>query len=117
MAHWAELDENNVVIRVTVGDDNEPDEGLQWLLDNLGGNWVKTSYNSYGGVHYLPDDQRDEDNQRIPSGKTHFRFNYAGIGFIYDSAIDAFIPPKPEEGEWILNEDTCLWEKVNQPSN
>jgi hypothetical protein len=50
MAHWAELDENNKVIRVTVGNNNEPDEGYQWLIDNLGGTWVKTSYNAnFGG--------------------------------------------------------------------
>ena len=46
MSHWAELDENNKVIRVLVGDNNDPngDEGYQWLLDNLGGTWVQTSY-------------------------------------------------------------------------
>jgi hypothetical protein len=85
MAHWAELDENNVVIRVTVGDNNDPDEGYQWLIDNLGGRWVKTSYNAT------------------------IRKNYAGIGFTYDEERDAFIPPKPF-GSWVLNEDTGLWE-------
>jgi hypothetical protein len=50
MAHWAELDENNKVLRVTVGNNNELDEGYQWLIDNLGGTWVKTSYNAnFGG--------------------------------------------------------------------
>lgn len=50
MAHWAQLDENNKVIQVTVGNNNEPDEGYQWLIDNLGGTWVKTSYNAnFGG--------------------------------------------------------------------
>ena len=95
MAHWAELDENNIVLRVTVGDNNDPagDEGYQWLIDNLGGNWVKTSYNG------------------------NIRKNFAGIGYTYDSARDAFIPPKPEEGEWILNEDTCIWEAVDNGSN
>jgi hypothetical protein len=53
MAHWAELDENNIVLRVTVGDNKEPDEGYQWLIENLGGTWVKTSYNTYCGVHIL----------------------------------------------------------------
>ena len=50
MAHWAELDENNIVTRVLVGDNNDPagDEGYQWLIDNLGGTWVKTSYNAIG---------------------------------------------------------------------
>jgi hypothetical protein len=107
MAHWAEIDENNIVIRVTVGDNNDPngDEGYQWLLDNLGGTWLKTSYNTIGGVH--------------TTGGVPFRKNYAGPGYIYDSVKDAFIPPKPPVQEltrtnqtidWTLNEQTCLWE-------
>ncbi len=98
MAHWAQLDENNIVINVTVGDNNDPsgDEGYQWLIDNIGGTWVKTSYNTYGGVHL--------------TGGTPLRKNYAGIGFTYDSVRDAFIPPKPEGEGWVVNEDTCLWE-------
>lgn len=113
MAHWAELDENNKVIRVTVGSNEDPDEGYQWLIDNLGGRWIQTSYNSYGGVHYTQD--KDEYGQLIPSGKPHFRFNFAGIGFTYDETLDAFIPPKPQEDEtttWWLNTQTCLWEEV-----
>lgn len=88
MSHWAELDETNTVLRVLVGDNNDPagDEGYQWLIDNLGGTWVKTSYNG------------------------NIRKNYAGIGFIYDPVRDAFIAPKPEQGNWVLNEDTCQWE-------
>ena len=95
MAHWAEVDQNNIVLRVTVGDNNDPagDEGYQWLIDNLGGTWVKTSYNG------------------------NIRKNFAGIGYTYDSVRDAFIPPKPEEGEWILNEDTCMWEVVDNGDN
>jgi hypothetical protein len=88
MSHWAEVDQNNTVLRVTVGDNNDPagDEGYQWLIDNLGGTWIKTSYNG------------------------NIRKNFAGIGYTYDPVRDAFIPPKPEEGEWILNEDNCRWE-------
>ncbi len=69
MAHWAELDENNKVIRVTVGDNNDPagDEGYQWLIDNLGGRWVQTSYNN------------------------NFRGIFAGIGMTYDEVNDVFI--------------------------
>lgn len=96
MAHWAELDENNIVIRVTVGDNAEPDEGYQWLIDNLGGRWIKTSYNTIGGVHTL--------------GGTPLRKNFAGVGFTYDEEKDAFIAPRPEGIGWILNEETCLWE-------
>jgi hypothetical protein len=87
MAHWAEIDENNVVLRVTVGNNDDPngDEGYKWLLDNLGGTWVQTSYNAT------------------------IRKNFAGIGFTYDEELDAFIPPKPFDS-WILDEETCLWE-------
>ena len=85
MAHWAEIDENNIVLRVTVGDNNDPDEGYQWLIENLGGTWIKTSYNG------------------------NIRKNYAGIGYIYDADRDAFIAPKPYNS-WILNESTCNWE-------
>ena len=50
MAHWAEIDENNIVLRVTVGSNDDPDEGYQWLIDNLGGTWIKTSYNAATNV-------------------------------------------------------------------
>ena len=84
MSHWAEVDNNNIVLRVLVGP-NYGDEGYQWLVDNLGGTWVKTSYNS------------------------NIRKNYAGIGYSYDSDRDAFIAPKPFNS-WLLNEDTCSWQ-------
>jgi hypothetical protein len=86
MAHWAELDDNNVVLRVLVGDNNDPnnDEGYQWLIDNLGGTWVKTSYNG------------------------NIRKNYAGVGFYFDEVRDAFIAPKPFDS-WTLDESTCVW--------
>jgi len=104
MAHWAELDENNVVTRVLVGDNNDPagDEGYQWLIDNLGGTWVKTSYNAIGGK------RRNPETNEITE-EAGFRKNYAGIGYTYDSAKDAFIPPKPFNS-WLINEDTCLWD-------
>ena len=98
MAHWAEIDKNNIVLRVTVGSNDEPDEGYQWLIDNLGGTWIKTSYTTIAGVHAL--------------GGTPLRKNYAGIGYSYNEELDAFIPPKPEIGNWELNEDTCLWVEV-----
>jgi hypothetical protein len=94
MAHWAEIDENNIVVRVTVGSNDDLDEGYQWLIDNLGGTWVKCSYNTVGGRHIL--------------GGTPFRKNYPGRGFVYDEERDAFIAPKPFES-WVLNEETCLW--------
>ncbi len=85
MSHWAEIDKNNIVLRVTVGDNNEADESYQWIIDNLGGTWVKTSYNG------------------------NIRKNFAGIGFTYDEERDAFIAPKPF-GSWTLNEEVCQWE-------
>lgn len=109
MAHWAEVDENNLVLRVLVGDNNDPDEGYQWLIDNLGGAWLKTSYNTFAGVH--------------KEGGTPLRKNFAGIGFTYDSTRDAFIPPKPDDFTdeddnsftFVLNEETCQWEETPAP--
>lgn len=95
MSHWAEVDENNIVTRVIVGDNNDPngDEGYQWIVDNLGGTWIKTSYNG------------------------NIRKNYAGVDYKYDETIDAFIPPKPYES-WTLNEDTALWDApVDYPND
>jgi hypothetical protein len=85
MSHWAEVDSNNTVLRVLVGNNSDPNEGYDWLIENLGGTWVKTSYNG------------------------NIRKNYAGIGYTYDEARDAFIAPKPYDS-WVLNEDTCQWQ-------
>ena len=96
MAHFAKLDENNVVLEVNVVNNaeldpnNEEASGIAFLTEWSGGysKWKQTSYNG------------------------SFRKNYAGIGHTYDSVRDAFIAPKPEEGNWVLNEETCLWEKI-----
>ena len=107
MAHWAEVDENNVVLRVLVMDNNDPngDEGYQWLVDRLGGNWIKTSYNN------------------------NIRERFAGVDCLYDPTLDIFLGPKPypswivsaekrdwvapvakpDSGVWIWNEDTTSW--------
>jgi hypothetical protein len=94
MSHWAELDQDNKVTRVLVGDNNDPsgDEGYQWLLDNLGGTWVKTSYNA------------------------SIRKNYAGLNYTYDADLDAFIPPICH-AEATLNTQTCRWECENDEHN
>ena len=86
MSHFAEIDLENKVIRVLVGDNNDPvgDEGYKWLVNNLGGTWIKTSYNG------------------------NIRFNYAGIGYYFDEVRDAFIAPKPFNS-WVLDEATCRW--------
>ena len=83
MSHWAEIDENNIVVRVLVGDNNQPDEG-ESFMNSLGGIWIKTSYNST------------------------IRKNFAGIGFVYDEIRDAFIAPEPE-GNIGFNEELCQW--------
>ena len=109
MSHWAELNENNEVIRVLVGDNNDSngDEGYQWLIDNLGGTWVQTSYNS------------------------NFRKKYAGVGDIYNVDGDVFISPQPypswsldsnfdwqapkpmpNEGNWCWDEENKQWRSL-----
>jgi hypothetical protein len=91
MSHFAEIDENSTVLRVLVGDNNDPnnDEGYKWLIDNLGGTWIKTSYNA---------------------ATNGFRKNYAGIGYTYDPTRDAFIAPKPEcHASVVFDEQTCTW--------
>lgn len=95
MSHWSLLDENNIVINVLVGNNDDPDEGYQWLQENMPGKWVKTSYNTQAGEHIL--------------GGIPFRKNFGGLGYYYDEERDAFIPPKPFES-WILNEDTCNYD-------
>ena len=102
MAHFAQIDENNIVQEVIVVHNNELlDEngiereikGIQFCQSLLGGNWVQTSYNA------------------------NFRKNYAGQGYTYDSVRDAFIPPKLYNS-WVLNEDTCNWEApVTHPTD
>ncbi len=104
MARFAELDVFKKVIRVLVLDDKDTQDkkgnevesiGAKYLNNGFGGTWVRTSYNTQGGVHRL--------------GGTPFRKNHAGIGFTYDETRDAFIPPQPFNS-WTLNEDTCNWE-------
>ena len=102
MAYFAELDENNVVLRVlSVSDDDAPDpapdneqQGIDFLAGlGLGSNWKQTSFNAT------------------------CRKNYAGIGYIFDAARDAFIPPQPF-ASWVLNEATCQWEPpVSYPTD
>lgn len=93
MAHFAELDSNNVVTRVIVVDNKDTSDengneveaiGIAFCQNLLGGNWVQTSYNN------------------------NFRAHYAGVGYTYDAALDAFIPPKPYPS-WVLNSQTCNW--------
>lgn len=98
MAHFAQLDENNIVTQVIVVHNNElldengqesEAKGIAFCQSLFGGNWIQTSYNG------------------------NFRKNYAGQGFSYDITRDAFIPPKPE-GNWILDETTCQWKQIGE---
>jgi hypothetical protein len=89
MAHFAKV-VDGLVTQVIVA---EP-EFFQTFVDSSPGEWIQTSYNTYGGEHKL--------------GGTPLRKNYAGLGYTYDREKDAFIPPKPF-ASWLLNEDTCLW--------
>ena len=99
MSHFAQLDENNKVINVLTGNNDDPDRGYQWLIDNLGGTWVQTSYNTHGGVHYGPDGQ--------PDGGVALFKNYAGIGYSFDGI--GFFAPQPDP-TWIFNSETYMWE-------
>jgi hypothetical protein len=93
MSHFARVC-NGVVTQVIVAEQ----EFFNTFVDSSPGQWIQTSYNTHGGQH--------------PEGRP-LRKNYAGIGYTYDAERDAFIPPKPE-GNWTLDEETCLW--IEQPS-
>ena len=98
MAHFAQLDENNVVINVLVTDNNDTngDEGYQWLLDTFGGTWVKTSYNA---------------------ASNGFRKIFAQIGGTYDDQLDCFIPKKPYNS-WVFDLTNHCWvAPISEPSD
>jgi hypothetical protein len=95
MAHYAELDNNNIVLRVIPGVEETEKDGEAIYQQVSGKVWKRTSYNTRDGIHL---------NGGIP-----FRKNYASIGYTYDSTRDAFIPPKPFSS-WSLNEFKCNWE-------
>ena len=98
MAYFAELDENNIVLRVisvnneitTQNAEEQEQLGINFCKNLFGGIWLQTSFN----------------------GK--IRKNYAGVGFVYDADRDAFIAPKPQGDGWVLNEETCLWSNLER---
>lgn len=107
MAHFAHIDDNNIVTQViTINNSEAPDEATgKTFIASLGltGKWVQTSYNTFANVHLL--------------GGIPFRKNYAGIGHKYDLARDAFIEPQPYPS-WILDEETCQWKcPIPKPVN
>jgi hypothetical protein len=99
MAHFAKVN-NGIVEQVIVA---EP-EFFDTFVDSSPGQWIQTSYNTRGGVHYNPETGEPSADQTKA-----LRKNYAGLGYSYDAGRDAFIPPKPY-ASWTLNDDTCLWE-------
>ena len=104
MAHFAEIDEDGIVLRVLVVPDEQEHRGQEFLSDDLGlgGTWLQTSYNTRKNEH--------------PNG-TPLRKNYAGIGFQYREDIDGFVPPKRFES-WVLDEERGVWiPPIPRPQN
>ena len=97
MAHFAKVDDDNIVTQLLVVSNDDEDRGQEFLADDLGfgGTWIQCSYNTAGGVHH--------------GGGTPFRKNYPAIGWSWDAGRDAFIPPKPYPS-WVMDETSCLWE-------
>jgi hypothetical protein len=95
MSHYAKINNNNIVINIIVAEKD--------FIDTLDDKeyWIQTSYNTRGGIHYSPE-------TNLPDSGIPLRKNYAGIGYLYDKDLDAFIPPKPFES-WLLDKETCLW--------
>ena len=138
MANFALIDNNNIVQTINVVNNTEAVSGQAFLNSlGLVGTWIQTSYNSRAGVHYsnVPTDTTIKVDtvssmkfdplsgvytrvEQVSSTITHYtlsadnlphlRYNYAGIGYYYDSVRGAFIPPKPFNS-WVLNESTCTW--------
>ena len=100
MAHFAEIDGTNTVVRVLVVGDDEDHRGQEFLADDMGldGTWVQTSYNTRGNVHYGSDGE--------PDGGTPLHMNYAGVGYTWDGT--GFAPPQPY-GSWTLDEN-YVWQ-------
>ena len=100
MAHFAEINESNIVLRVLVVGDDQEHRGQEFLADDLGlgGTWIQTSYNTRGNVHYETDGE--------PDGGIALHMNYAGIGYSWDGT--GFAPPQPY-GSWTLDEN-YVWQ-------
>ena len=98
MGHFAKVVDGKVT-QVIVA---EP-EFFQTFVDSSPGQWLQTSYNTRGGVHY----QVDSNTPSADQSKA-LRKNYAGVGYSYDATKDAFIPPQPF-ASWTLDDASCLW--------
>lgn len=103
MAHFARVNSNNIVTDVvTIQDEHESDAEAYLNSVGFSGRWIQTSYNTKNGVHML--------------GGTPLRGNYAGVGYTYDSELDAFYPPDPSTfpGEYVLNTETYDWDLASE---
>lgn len=110
MAHFAKINDSGIVIFVTVGRDEDNGKELE-LSERTGDTYKQTSYNTRGGIHYDPNTKEASEDQ-----SKAFRKNYAGLGYTYDSARDAFISPKPYPS-WTLDEETCHYNPPSWPAN
>jgi hypothetical protein len=99
MSHYAKVD-SGIVINVIKADA----DFFNTFVDDSPGEWIQSSYNTKGGVHYQPDSNTPSDDQ-----SKALRKNFASIGGTYDPVRDAFYAPK-KFNSWVLNETTCQWE-------
>ena len=104
MAHYAQIDSDNIVVSVFVGRDDVVEGIADWetYYAPAGFTVKQTSYNTLGGIHYTDGELSADQSKAL-------RFNYASTGDTYDSTRDAFIPPTPYPS-WVLDEATCQWE-------
>jgi hypothetical protein len=108
MGHFAEIDDNNVVLRVIVCDDDDSIENQRlWIINNIGGVWVQTDPNSYAGKTW------SEDKSTIINN-FHLRYNFASEGYLYNEEYDAFHEPDPssETEVFFLDKDTFTWVQI-----
>ena len=107
MVHYAKV-VNGIVEKVIVA----KADFFDTFVDDSPGTWIKTSYNTRGGIHYQPNTETPSEDQTKA-----LRGNYAGAGYTYDSENDVFYPPSPYDS-WILNETTWMWEApIAQPQD
>ena len=111
MGHWAEIDENSIVKRVIVIKEAELDTG-NWGDKSK---WIKTSYNTFNGKHYVPSDNQNF-TEESPDQSKALRHRYAGEGMYYDATNDVFYHTQPFPS-WTLNKETWSWEApVTKPT-
>jgi len=105
MGHWARIDENNIVQEVIVIKETELDTG------NWGNkaNWIKTSYNTHNGKHYVPKEHQDWSEESADQSKA-LRYRFAGKGYFYNRDNDVFMPSIKPYPSWVVNNTSWIWE-------